>query len=116
MNPLDYGFCDRTVTIYRREQGETKRLVVENCCYSYQDVRKEEIPGMRTQRLFLLVMPGEIQRVFPGDLVYDGIGPQIQNIDWRKFLPALVPGLSEVAYAKAYYWDGKIAHVEAGRK
>ena len=116
MNPIDYGFCDRTVTIYRKEQGKIRRLVAENCYYNYQDVLRDDVPGRRVQRLFLLVMPGKRQRVFPGDLVYDGVGPEVGDIDWGKFVPAVVPGLSQVAYARAWHWDGKIAHVEAGRK
>ena len=116
MIPVDYSFCDRTVTIYRMEQGQVRRLVVENCYYNYQDVLRDGVSGRRLERLFLLIMPGQCQEVFPGDLIYDGIGPESEDINWAKFLPAAVPGLSQAAYVRPWHWDGKIAHVEAGRK
>jgi len=58
--------------------------------------------------------PGESQQVFPGDRVYEGVGPI--EVDWDTFIPVLVEGLGEVAYATAYYWQGDFCHTEAGRK
>lgn len=116
MNPIEYLFCDRTVTVYRKEQGQVKRLVVENCFYHHQLVQRETGYGKRLDRLFLLVMPGQHQRVFPGDRIYDGIGPAAGDIDWGSFVPAAVEGLSQVAYVTPWYWEGKLCHVEAGRK
>jgi hypothetical protein len=116
MNPIDYLFCDRTVTVYRKEQGQVKRLVVENCFYHHQLVQRETDYGKRLDRLFLLVMPGKTQRVFVGDRIYDGIGPGAEDVDWAAFVPAAVAGLSQVAYVTPWYWDGELSHVEAGRK
>ena len=116
MNPIDYQFCDRTVTIYRKEQGEVKRLVVENCFYHHQLAQRDAGYGKRLDRLFLLVMPGDRQRVFPGDRIYDGVGPAADAIDWGSFVPAAVEGLSQVAYVTPWHWDGKLCHIEAGRK
>lgn len=46
--------------------------------------------------------------------MYEGVGPI--EVDWDTFIPVLVEGLGEVAYATAYYWQGDFCHTEAGRK
>lgn len=109
-NPFPYPLCDRTVTVYR-ETGE--RTVCEGCYFVYEDVENESAQGLQVDRKFLLVMPGA-QRVFAGDRIFDGIGPE--EIVWAEFVPAAVPGLCQAAYAKAWYWDGHVCHTEAGRK
>ena len=116
MNPIDYRFCDRPVTVYRKEQGKLYRLVVENCYYNWQMTECNDVQGRRVERLFLLVMPGSCQQVFPGDLIYDGVGPEVEDIDWARFVPAAVEGLSQVGYLRPWFWDGTMAHLEAGRK
>lgn len=116
MIPIDYHFCRQTVTVYRKKDQKIQRLVAQNCYYNYQDVLRTDVPGRRMERKFLLIMPGSRQQVFPGDLVYDGVGPAAKDIDWALFVPAAVAGLSQVAYAQPWHWDGQIAHVEAGRK
>ena len=112
--PLDYGFCDRVVTVYRMERGKLQRYVAENCYYVWQDQQVQDVNGTHVERKFLLIMPGEDQRVFAGDRIYDGVGPK--DVDWPRFLPELVPGLSQVEYVRPWYWGGGICHVEAGRK
>ena len=112
--PLDYTLCDRTVTVYRMGNGKLQRLVVEGCYYVYEDVELCDVLGQRMERRFLLIMPGSCQRVFRGDRIYDGIGPEAVN--WREFIPAKVAGLSEVAYVRPSFWGGDVCHVEAGRK
>ena len=107
---VSYDLCRQTVTVYRMERGQLQRLVVPGCYYAYEDASELGV----FQRKFLLVMPGACQRVFPGDRIYDGEGPM--EVDWRQFVPAGVPGLSEVAYVRPWFWEGAIAHVEAGRK
>lgn len=111
---LDYSLCDRTVTVYRMEQEGLRRLVVQGCHYSYEDILEHGAAGERLERKFLLVMPGAQQRVFAGDRIYDGVGPE--QVDWEDFLPASVPGLSIVQYARVHRWQGDICHCEAGRK
>ena len=110
MCPLDYSLCDRTVTVYRVGNGKLQRLVVEGCYYAYEDGL--DMGGF--DRKFLLVMPGACQRVFPGDRIYDGIGPE--EVQWQEFIPVKVAGLSEVAYVRPWFYGGVIQHVEAGRK
>lgn len=111
---LDYSLCSQRVTIYRMKEGSLQRMVAEGCHYSYEDILTQDTAGERLERRFLLVMPGAQQRVFAGDRIYDGIGPE--QVDWENFLPALVPGLSIAQYARAYRWQGDICHCEAGRK
>lgn len=112
--PLDYSLCDKTVTVYRMENGKLQRLVVEGCYYVWQVGQETDALGTRQITRFLLIMPGSCQRVFPGDRIYDGVGPE--EVDWPTFLPTNVPGLSQVAYTRPTWWAGSICHVEAGRK
>ena len=116
MSPIDYRFCSQTVTVYRKEKEGISRQVVEGCYYHHQTAQRDTGYGKYDARLFLLVMPGKPQRVFVGDRIYDGVGPQAEDIDWAAFVPAAVAGLSQVAYVTPWYWDGELSHVEAGRK
>ena len=110
MSLLDYSLCDRTVTVYRFSKNKLQRLVVEGCYYAYEDGLDQN--GF--QRKFLLIMPGDCQRVFAGDRIFDGVGPE--DVDWKCFIPVEVAGLSEVAYTRPWFYGGSIQHVEAGRK
>ena len=112
--PLDYSLCDKTVTVYRMENGQLQRQVVDGCYYFWQAGEETDALGTRQVTRFLLIMPGQTQRVFPGDRIYDGVGPE--NVDWPAFLPVNVAGLSQVAYVRPTWWDGRVCHVEAGRK
>ncbi len=111
---LTYPFCDKTVTVYRLQDGQVHRTVVENCFYRWEDTNITGDTGDRFARKCLLIQPGDTQKVFPGDRVMPGEGPE--SVDWDTFLPASVPGLSQIAYAAPWYWDGHISHTEAGRK
>lgn len=115
-NPFPYPLCDQVVTVYGLLDGKVTRRVVENAYYAYEDVRRETEEGSRLDRRFLLILPGDSQVIFPGDRVYDGLGPEITADAWETFLPVTVPGLSEAEYARVWRWDGRIAHTEAGRK
>lgn len=101
-NPL----CCRTVTVYRYFGGAVQRRVLEDCFYSYGD----RCDGQTQKRSFLLIAPHEIP-LAPGDRVFDGIGPEA--VDWETFLPARVPGLSQVEQATPYYIEGRFSHWEA---
>ena len=113
-NPFVYPLCDQVVTVYGLLDGKLTRRVLENVYYAWEDIRQETQEGIRLDRRFLLIVPGACQQVFPGDRVFDGIGPEA--VDWEAFLPATVPGLSQVDYARVWRWDGRIVHTEAGRK
>ena len=114
--PLDYSLCDRTVTIYRKQGDTILREVAENCFFLLQEEQTTDRQGLQRDTLCFLVMPGQIQRIFPGDRVYEGIGPQVSLVEWENFLPQTVPGLAVLSYVKPWYWDGRLCHVEAGRK
>lgn len=113
---LDYSLCDRTVTIYRRQGEQVLRQVVDGCFFSWQIEQVVDTQGCRRETTCLLVMPGDTQRVFAGDRVFDGVGPEIEMKDWAAFIPVKVAGLAEIGYVKPYYWDGALCHVEAGRR
>ena len=114
--PLDYSLCDRTVTVYRLQAGQVLRTVVEGCFYRWQTALRTDALGRREETVFLLVMPGDTQRVFPGDRIYPGIGPEVSAQDWPRWLPVNVPGLAEAEYVSPHFWEGRLCHVEAGRK
>ena len=114
--PLDYSLCTQTITLYRKENGTISRKVVDNCYLQWKDAHKTSPEGTQAQRCFLLVMPCTLQDVFPGDRIFAGIGPQICIADWPAFIPAKVARLVQVEYAVPYFWEGKLCHVEAGRK
>lgn len=109
------GLFDKTVTLYRKENGKILRQVVENCYLSREDSLQRDVSGARKERKFLLIVPGECS-VLPGDRVYEGIGPEIGLQQWAGFIPVQVAELMEVSYARAYSWGGETSHVEAGRR
>lgn len=109
MNPFDYSLCDQTVTVYRGQQ----RQVAENCHLSRQISTPTENYGKSEEKKFLLIIPGDFP-LQPGDRIYDGIGPT--EVDWDTFIPALVPELYEVSFAKPCFWDGEVTHWEAGNR
>lgn len=111
---LDYSLCNQTVTVYRMGHKGLERIVVDGCHYVWEDHLTPEIAGGQPERKFLLIMPGSMLRVFVGDRIFNGEGPE--EVDWQTFLPVNVPGLSIAAYTKACWWGGDICHIEAGRK
>ena len=110
---MEYPLCDRTVTVYRQTQEQVLRQVVHGCYFQQSDTLQTDAAGSRRKRAFLLVMPGSVQRVFPGDRVMAGEGPTVSTQQWARFIPALVPGLSQVGQVKCCYWQGKLCHTEA---
>ena len=105
---MEYPLCGHTVTVYR--QGEpVLRQVLEDC---YLEREQEWVPrDARPKNTFLLVVPGQVQRVFPGDRVVPGIGPKVA--DWNSLLPATQPDLMTVTKVKRFFWNGKLSHIEA---
>ena len=106
---LSYPLCNQTITLYRPADDGVQRQVLEGCFYRYEDRVTED----RFVRKFILICPGKTE-VRPGDRIFDGIGPE--SVVWAEFLPISVAGLSQADYAAPWYWEGKIAHWEAGRK
>lgn len=113
---VDYSMCCQTVTVYRETANGVLRTVVPGCFFQWREERAMEQIGPCKERKFLLVQPGAEQLVFPGDRVYDGVGPEMTVQAWAHFLPEQVDGLGEVAYATPYHWEGQYCHTEAGRK
>ena len=111
---MPMGLFDRTVTLYRKEKNGIIRQVVENCYLERKDVAETDLSGLRRDRKFLLILTGDA-RVYPGDRIFEGFGPEIGLEQWGEFIPVAVPELMEVAFTKAYYVGDEISHVEAGR-
>ncbi len=110
---MEYGLCRQTVTLYRKTEAGISRQVVENCCYTWQDIRRDSSPGTRLERKFRLIMPGSPQRVLPGDRVFPGVGPELTLGQWTAFLPVTVPGLSQVRQVKPCFLGECLLHTEA---
>ena len=113
--PLDYSLCDKTVTLYRLKAGTVIRQVVEKAWYSWHTEQVTDAMGTKQETKFSLILPGQ-HTIFPGDRVYEGIGPVITAEKWPEFIPVCVPGLAQVQYVKPCYWQGQLCHTEAGRK
>lgn len=114
--PLDYRMCCQPVTVYRKQAQSVLRQVIHNCFLQWEENMSVDRLGQQKERKFLLIQPGKEQLVFPGDRVFDGIGPEITAEQWENFLPVTVPGLGEAAYATPYRWQEEFCHTEAGRK
>ena len=120
-NPIRYELlCNQTVTVYRKaeENGATKfvRTVFEKAFLDFRKTVSTDKLGTTESNSFLLVIPGSVQNVFPGDKVYHGKGPEIASLDYwaKEFIPSKVNGLVVVKYADPKYWNGEIVHTEAG--
>jgi len=114
--PVDYSMCCQRVTVYRKTPAGIVRAELPGCLLQWQEETSYDRLGRRQERKFLLIQPGESQQVFPGDRVMEGNGPEVAADQWSAFVPELVANLGEVAYAKAYYWQGSFCHTEAGRR
>ena len=113
-NPVNYALCNQTVTVYHQDSDtkQIQRTVYTNAFLDFKKVRNVDKLGSKDVNSFLLVIPCDKQVVFPGDKVYHGIGPTVDN--WAKFIPSVVPGLVVIGYVDAKYWHDRIVHVEAG--
>ena len=107
--------CNQTVTVYRCKDGQYLRTVYDRAFLDHKKTQTTDKTGSKEANSFLLVLPGDVQSVFVGDKVYDGIGPEIADREaWAKFIPVNVPGLVVVSYADPKKWNGQIVHTEAG--
>lgn len=109
---MDYSLCSQAVTVYREGNTGIFRQVAENCHLSRKDSACGESYGKSKEKQFLLIIPGNALPLQPGDRIFAGIGPE--EVDWARFVPALVTQLYQAAYAKPCFWDGEIIHWEAG--
>lgn len=113
-NPVRYDLCCQTVTIYHKEGTGYTRKEYKNAFLSFQDSQSITKTGQQGQKSFLLVIPGDEQKVFAGDKIFNGIGPEIDTREaWAKFLPDAVPGLVVAKTAEPCFWAGRIVHTEA---
>lgn len=113
---MDYSLCAQVVTVYRKTPEGVLRLELPGCYLQWREEEGFDRLGRKKERKFLLIQPGQEQLIFPGDRVFDGVGPEITSQDWGRFIPELVENLGQVAYAAPYWWQGRFCHTEAGRK
>ena len=133
--PVDYRLCNQTVTLYHLEEQNPfscVRTVFRGAFFDAKRVAAVDKTGNRETNGFLLILPSgwggrPVWSAFgedgwegrfvlaPGDKVFLGEGPQIQDrAGWAAFLPARVNGLVVVRDIDVKYWDGAVCHVEAG--
>lgn len=63
----------------------------------------------------VFVDKGPVFFLAAGDKVFLGEGPEIRYLtEWKKFIPAGVPGLVVVKDVDVKYWNGSVCHIEAG--
>lgn len=116
-SPVDYRLCNQTVTIYRWDKNETvTRQVIEKGAFlDFKKIQGIGKTGSTEVNSFLLVIPCSESPVAADDKVLLGDGPEITTTDeWRKLVPAVVPGLVVVKWVDPKYWKGRMVHVEAG--
>lgn len=106
---MEYPLCDQTVTVYRCQEKTVLRQVVEGCYLELGQTYRSQ--DARHDREFLLVVPGQLQQVFPGDRLVPGVGPQVQ--DEAELLPVYLPDVLTVGKVKRFFWNGKLSHIEA---
>ena len=117
--PVDYRLCNQTVTVYhplKDSRGQISSVEAAVCqgFLDFKKVRNVEKTGSSEASAFLLVVPGSLQAVFPGDKVLMGEGQPISAEQWKDLIPTKVPGLCVVKYADLKYWNGQPVHTEAG--
>jgi len=114
--PVDYRLCNQIVTLYHWDGAETvTRWVVENAFLDFRKNQSINKTGSTEINSFLLVIPCEESPVSVGDKVLHGLGPEVSSVEeWRRFIPAAVPGLVVIKYVDPKYWKGRMVHVEAG--
>ena len=105
---MEYPLCTQTVTVYRIGDGQVLRQVLEGCYLELRDAVKPQ--DARPDKNFLLVVPSPLQRVFPGDRLVPGIGPEVSA---ERLLPVYMQDLITVKEVKRFYWDGQLSHIEA---
>ena len=115
MIPYDYDLCQKTVTLYRLENGVVRRRQLYGVFYEYHSKEVQDQYGRRQETVSLLVVPGNAD-IRQGDRIYNGIGPDIDQKQWRHFLPIMIQGLSEVNFVSPIYWEDQLCHIEAGRR
>lgn len=113
--PVDYSLCNQIVTVYHKDGDSYARAVYDRAFLDFRKTQTTDKTGSKEANSFLLIIPGDVQPVFPKDKVLLGIGPEIDTAEkWRAFVPAEVPGLVVVDYVDPKYWNGKLVHTEAG--
>ncbi len=114
-SPVDYSLCNQTVTVYHKESTGYTRKVYDRAFFEVKVSQTIGKTGQQEGRAFLLVIPGNIQTVFPGDKIIEGVGPVLETREaWAAFAPDNVSGAVVAKNAQACRWNGEIVHTEAG--
>jgi hypothetical protein len=109
---MTYPLCYQTVTIYRLSGAEVQRRVARDCFFRREDQIHRDTEGLRRERSFLLIQPGE-NPIYPGDRIYEGEGPAVTREEWPAFTPENEPRLVVASRATPHRWQGSICHYEA---
>lgn len=108
-NPVHYGLCRQTVTVYREKGGTIEKTVIPGAFLELRRNRKTDRIGIQEHTGFLLVIPGQTQAVFVGDKVIHGEGKDLSRQEWSALTDCCI-----VRWAEQKFWDGRPVHTEAG--
>ena len=114
--PVDYRMCNQTVTVYHKDGDKYIRTVHKHAFLDHKKTQTVDKTGSKEVNSFLLVIPctdGKTIPVEAGDKVYHGVGPELGEGEWSRFIPAKVPGLVVVKTVDPKYWQDQLVHTEA---
>ena len=114
-SPVDYRFCNQTVTIYHKGGDTYTRTVRIDAFIDYRKTENVDKTGSRESNSFLLIIPGSTIPVCVGDKVVHGEGPECSTREqWASLIPTKVDGLVVINSVDPKYWKDTIVHTEAG--
>jgi len=116
-NPVNYGMCNQTVTVYHWDGEDTyaRKVIKKGAFLDYKKAQNVDKTGSREVNSFLLVIPGSDIPVAVGDKVMMGEGPEVSDREgWSNLIPSKVTGLVVVKYVDPKYWGSCVVHTEAG--
>lgn len=117
--PVDYRLCNQTVTLYHWDSANdtcTRKVIEKGAFLDFRKASNVDKTGSKEVNSFLLVIPCKDGKTIPvaaGDKVYHGVGPEIGEGEWSRFIPAKVPGLVVVKTVDPKYWRDQLVHTEA---
>lgn len=140
--PIDYSLCNQQVTIYHQmgagEHFSCSHIVFNGAFLDWRKNQSINKTGSRETNTCLLVLPSRWEgrpawcepdqydnldpgfradffTVAPGDKVLLGSGPEILTREaWAAQVPAKTFGLVVIRDVDPKYFNGLVAHVEAG--
>lgn len=119
-SPVDYEKCNQTISVFHLNGSTVVKTVINGVFFDFKKNQSIEKTGSSEVNSFLLVIPkknysGVSSPIYPGDKVVLGSTQTIADTTaWSQAIPSKVESLVVVKYVDPKYWNGAIAHWEAG--